>query len=511
MAELFTLSLTDNTETINFIGTTFKVVDGGFDIGMPQTVKTLSEIRPGFFKLASKRSKYRTAKLTFAIHGATREAVLTSLAQLERVLNNIESQEWMTDTTRGQLSYAFDGASQMTYFEVYAGDLKMPADLLSIRVAHAVDGSGFYIQDISLKLYLSPVGYGLSIFSQPGASQAIPLNNPSQGTKTTGWIEVGNLANDSGVENWVEIASTDVPGGQPYVTSLQAYVSSSYDNLFNVYIGKVLSPFPTDSHLVYETEATASFGQGCDYYSGSLWTQFTGTYALGGYYRERTSTTTSDYGDFSFPHFGWYMPDTMAAGMYLPFAHGYGIMRSGNAGTHSLALGLRNYYRWGLYTVPEPQGYSSNYSHYRMTPIQLPPSNPTLKSYGTALSDDLMLAYYAALSVDGTSWVINLDYVMLLPINHGLRVWRIRRAPNEVETSTMVDNTFSGIHYNLGQTTGDVWQGFNPTMQPIQLTPNKTQRLYFNSRGYDNSFARERNRMMMVKLWGVPTFETLAY
>ena len=180
----FTLSLTDLYETVNFLdGTTYEVANGGFDIGMPKKVRELTEIRPGFWKLIKEQSQYREATITLAVHGSTRTAVIAAINKIERIIASING-ELIGDYIRGQLSYAWDGASGTTYFEVYAGDVILPSDVLSVEKVHAVDDAGYYVPEISVKLYMSPVGYGYSIHGQTPA--AIQIFNSGTGKTTSG-------------------------------------------------------------------------------------------------------------------------------------------------------------------------------------------------------------------------------------------------------------------------------------------------------------------------------------
>ena len=61
MTELFTLTLSDNNESVDFIGSIFKVKDGGFDIGTVEADRLLYKVRPGFFRLAQKERKFRNS------------------------------------------------------------------------------------------------------------------------------------------------------------------------------------------------------------------------------------------------------------------------------------------------------------------------------------------------------------------------------------------------------------------------------------------------------------------
>jgi hypothetical protein len=489
---VFTLELTDDAETVDFMdGTVFKVIDGGFDIGMPASVKQLTEVRPGFYRLSKSKKQYRIATITFSIHGATRTAIFTSLAKLERILNSIEGQEWISDTTRGELSYAFDGATTVTYFEVYAGDLKMPDDMLSVRVAHAEDDDGYYIQDLELKLYLSPVGYGLSIYDEP--TTEVPLLNPSIGAKTTGGVIVKNLGGTSNYP-YVEIHSSDVPGAQPYVTKLQVVPQATgFSSFYELYIGKVLTPFPTLSHLVFDSHLNIySLLGGSNTSNGS---------ALGGSYKSVTISSAPSGAFNTFASYAWEFP-TSLTGMFLPFSVGF---NGSSISPIYMAFGIDDYTTYGIRSITEVMTYAaSTVGHFRMPAIQLPPTNPRLGEFGT-LHEDLWVGVWYGFGATGTH---EFDYIYVLPINNGVRVWMNRKSPGS--GNLMVDDNWSGVHYNKNTSTSKVWQGFGVGMQPIKLTPGKTQRLYFASRGAESSI-NERARQLEIRLWSVPAFETLAY
>jgi len=487
MAELFTLLVTDNSESIDFISSTFKVADGGFDIGTPESVRELTEIRPGFFRLVKNQKKYRTATITFAIHGATRPAVLTSLAKLERVITSIESQEYITDTARGQLAYAFEGASQQTYFEAYAGDIVTPTNLLSVEVAHAQDGSGYYIPGLQLVLYLSPQGYGLSIYDEPGSGLEIPLYNPTVASAQTGGVNVKNPG--TGNYSYVQIDADDVMGAQPYITVIELVgQSSGWSAWQRVYIGKQHYPYP--SQLVFDDSDVAG---GAD--PGSV---VSNVNANDGQYR--TNTYSGEYIG-TFADYTWAVPSGMR-GMFYAFLVNY-LAAEPNA---QFAVGIDDYVRYGIRSISEyVQPASSTQRHLPIAPIQLPPVGLDVEDFGT-LHEDLWIGVFTRANslASGYSW----DYMHLLPISNGVRVWVRRRNPGH--TVLNVDNPWRGLVYNKDTSTGKVWSGFYGMMPPLTITPGKDQRFYFAFPGLSTS-PDERDREFQVKIWGIPTFSTLAY
>ena len=510
MTELFTLTLSDNNESVDFIGSIFKVKDGGFDIGTVEADRLLYKVRPGFFRLAQKERKFRKATIDFSIHGATRSSVLASLAKLERIITSIEDQTNLTRTTRGQLSYAFDGATSKTYFEVYSAEIRQPSDLLSVRVAHAVDGSGYYIQDIQVTLYLSPVGYGLSIFTSILSSNELPIKNASTPTKTTGGINIGNFGNDSGYSSYIEVDDTDIPGGQPWVTAISMRWTSSISYMHHVYFGRHVYPYPTTSHLILSSEASGSSylmqaNTGTDFSTRTYDTD-----ALDDYYLTR-SFTYFPQGDLYYPELYWILPSLFTTGRYLPFWVGF-LGNVNFTAEFTRSFGIWQYSDWGIEYVPEHiTDILTSQNHYRCAPLPIPPANPAVTTYGTPLKGGLWIGFAVAMggATSGTG-TFDFDYGYLLPITDGLRVWNMRETPNPT-TETIIDDNWQGKYYGVDTST-NVWQSYIPSMTPISLSPAKDQRIYITTvGGVQTPQGYERNVTAVARLYGVPTFETLAY
>jgi len=481
MSQLFTLKLSDNVDTINFMASPFFVMDGGFDISLPRVKRELVATRPGFYLPLISDFEWREAKLRFEIRGASRSAILQSLGRIERLLRNIAARARITAGRRGELSYTWEGATDLTYFEVYGGDIAFPTDVLSVAKIHAKENGQYYIPEIELTLYLSGLGFGTSIFSD--TLTEVPLFNPSVGAKQTGGVRVQNPGN--GQYSYVEIAGVDLPGSQPLITKIRLTSDTPYSTWQLLYLGLQATNWPVN--VVYDDTALV-------YQSGFSITADAN--ANGGQYRSRAFSANT----FSFfSQMEWSVSDAIsnAAIMFFAFLHTWSGVPSG----FQVAVGIDDYVTYGIryqgdYVVPS----STTQKNVPIGPIQIPPTEELVR-YGT-LNPDLWFGLWFATDTAGTMTV---DYLSLLPIGNGMRIWRGRTS---ALTGDLYDDGWRGQEYRVSSTP-NVANPFYGLMEPLKLEPGITQRIYFTSAGSQTALS-ERQRAFVARVYVVPTYSLLA-
>lgn len=492
---LFTLQLSDNIETVNFLGTTppcVKVENGGFDISMPRKRRELVVLRPGFYVPIVDEEEFRESKITFSVvanEGAPggRDAILLELHKIERILRRLSARSRIGAGRRAELSYTWEGASQATFFEVYGGDLSLPSDILSIEKMFKLDKDGHLVlPNIELKLFLSAKGYGISIYSD--SLVAIPLINPSIGAKTTNPVRVQNPG--YGQYNYVEINEADVPGSAPYITKLTVKSDTPYSAWTSLFIGHKVTPFSTKTWYDADENVKSILG--------SLVSQTGANSSTGG-----TGQVISTSPNYSVPQisafstWAWSL-SAQTVGMFYAFMHGWTTFPN----LMQISVGIDDYVTYGI-------RFQEDYTK-ASTPtvplgvLQLPPPGLNLGDYGT-LHPGLWLGLWTA--IDPGSFSFKLDYVSLLPVDNGLRIWRAR---TDALTGTMVDDDWRGLNY-LKNVSNQVYTPFFTLLQAIKLEPKQTQRLYFTSIGNQDQSSTERQRALTIQLHAVPCFQTLAY
>jgi len=493
---LFTLSLTNNSETIDFLdSTTFKVMDGGFDIGTPSNKRTLAPIREGFYIPLNSPASYRESTIKFSIHGTTRSNCISSLQKLQRIINSIHRREFIEQGRRGQLSYAWSGATNVTYFEVFGADfIEQPDDILSVEKIHRNIGGDYVIPDLKIKLYLSAVGYGLSIYS--AVTNELQLSTAYESAKTGG-VGIENAGNDTGNSNWVQIASTQVPGSSPYIIKLYLQSGSTYSLWNTMYI----------THQIGDTSKLTIFDvqDGTDLIGGI------GSLVTDDYANYNSAKTTRKYfqipidGDDGFYSqeivFGWDLPNQI--GTFLALLHSTSQKFSTSV-AYRFALGYSSY--WD-HVINYDWISSANYYMLPLGIVTLPPGDKDIYQAGNI--ESLKMGFGLNGSPNGgVGYNTYVDYLELMPANNGVRILTNKTQVGSTNTGIFIDDYWQGLAYYLR--TGGYVSNIVPLMSPIFLEPATTQRLYFHSCGYENHGTVERGREFTVKLYAVPTYETLA-
>lgn len=473
------LKFYDGTTTINFLGTIYKVHDGGFNISTPRTTRDFAQTRSGFYIPVKIRKTYREAEISFEVVGATRAEILSSLQTIERMLDRLDRRKRPYAGQRAEMQYGWDGSAGITYFEVFGGELEYPDDLLSVEKLHKIENDKYVVPECKLTLYLSPQGYGLSVHST--SMTEIPLDNSSIGAKATGGVTIKNPA--SGNENWVDIVAADVAGQGPMITKITLASGGTYEDWNMLFMGLCVSPQPSkvrfeESELVDTPSGTSTAG-------GS-----------GGFHLVYPySGTVPSYPGLS--DYRWQLTEN-TTGLFYGFWHSYGGMNA----DHQYALGVDDYTTWQIKHLGQFYRPRNDQGILPVGSIQLPPVDPAVMATGLALNPDLEVAFFIGKEAESD---INLDFLYLMPINDGLRVLV---AHGNSTVGTTVDDDWTGALY-LIDGSNELVVPFFGVSSPIRLVPNKNQRLYFNACSF-SATTSEKDRTMTVRVYGVPTYNTLA-
>jgi hypothetical protein len=481
----FTLKLYSEGTHINFLSDPYQLVEGGFDIGTPEVKREFGVLRPGFFIPTMEEYSCREATIKFNIVGSTRGDILSSLREVQMKLRQASQRQKFGSGERLELIYGWPGASGYTYFEVYGGDWKYPSDLLSAGMIHYKNSDGNYVlPELELKLYLSPQGYGLPLASSP---IQVPLWNPSVGanssSKTTNWVTTSINTNP-----WVEVNALDLDmGSTPLVTRIEVKNGASWSTWKYLYIG--VDAYP---HL-YTYKMNAADIESGEYTYSTYNDGYSGQYA---------KWTFGSNGIVPNQAWALWPYSTQISAMLYVFWIGYDTLPT----YYSMSVGYQDFTSSGIFLMSDfvrPSGLSP------IAPlgvIQMPPVNPDIIADGS-LGPDIRVGVFAGKDATGGTTYLTLDSLLFLPVTNGLRIWQGR---SNALVGVNVDDGWHGLEYNYDELTPGFknvpWIGM---LEPIKLEPRLTQRLYFVGVGELN-FGTEVTRQLPVKLYVVPTYETMA-
>ena len=501
MAQIFTLSITNNTETVNLLDTTnYQVQDGGFDIGLPSSSKNYTYKRYGpWYEPSSMQYGPRNARITLRIFGATRGAVIANINKIERILHSAEGRSEHDNGARVELKYAWEGATNLTYFEVLGGEVVLPGDALSIAKMFVQKDGVYYIPDIEIQLDLSPFGYGLSLYSTPSTANELAIYSVATGAIQKGGVLVKNPY--AGNSNYVQIYGADLPGEQPYITKIivnGVNATSAYSKWEQFFMGLKVTPYPTTTLFEGEdfdggtpTPSTRA-RTGASNNSVAYWTTTTGA-----------SPQFSDI----FPAIYWSIDPSSSRGTFLAFMQSWNVLYS----THAhFAIGVYDYVQNGYRYISDwvnPR--TAAFYHMPIGVVQLPPEDGIIGiasgTYPTGLG------IFFSMDSGQSSVETEVDFLSLLPINNGLRTW-VQRGVNSVTDleGDLTDDSWLGINYLKRYDTATVTTPFIGMLDPLKLEPSVDQRIYFDSVGTGVGSV-EGPRSYRVQVFAVPTFKLLAY
>jgi len=477
MAQLFNLSVSDGSDTLTFFstsqgsGTRYQLADGGFQVGLPQASRDFGVLRPGIGIMINESYSARECTILFSIYATSRSGAVSQVHRVNNLLKNVSQRARTGRGERVELKYAWEGAGNATYLEVYGGELIFPDELWSVEGIHGEIYGEYVVPNLVLKLWLSPDAWKISPRST--SMTAVPLSN-SYGSNNTSGLRVKNTGT-----NYVTISGGSVDGDAP--CPIKVTVDPGDANYYNydyLYMGlqRELTGYPTN--LFYDSAS-------CVRASGST---FGGGY--GGSYRALS------FGGSSVPIFQQYSWEyNNTKGLFLAITtHN---RQNLNPNYTAWSMGFDDYVTYGIRVQSDWHEGSYSYSTVCGV-IDLPPGAPELASLGT-FHEDLWIGTWIATTQACT---VYMDYIEFLPIGDGVRMWVCREATGG---GSAVDDGWQGLEYVSGG--GKVWLPFHGALEPLKLVPGVNQRIYFKTIGTANY--QEHNREIKVRVSYVPAYRTM--
>lgn len=524
MSQLFTLRITDNISTVDFLSDTTRVLDAGFDIGMPSVKREYYAPRPGFYMPMVEDYQFREARLRFFAYGNTRNDVIATFNKIERIIRQGARRVKIVTERRAELVYTWEGSDNITYFEIYGGELILPQNILSVEKIHKKVGSK-YMVEAELVLTISALGYGISVNSIE--MPEIPLWNtsvwyhprfPHRDAPRLGGIYIAQPGSMVRPSNWIQIRPEDVPGDMPLITKLVLTPCGSQSTKDWTYIGLQVASqedwFPPRVSLVWDDTGPWAW------WHTEGWTQVTQSGAYGGYYHKKEITTDNYLTDIDNPEWIFNFGFKFEGGqqiLFLPFWHGYNgnDMAGYDPVFYSIGFSYMDPYNrhnwrsaWSARTID---------MYRNVTPLApLPvPMQQELVNYGEAEIYSQFALWMTKKEALPAGKYIDLDYISMLPITHGLRMWHYRayEGSSDSHQGYWIDDDWLGTtlwkrYYAPSEGLyGDVRNALDGFMKPIKLEPGRLQRLYFTHIGAD---AGNPDWVYRVQLFAVPTYMMLA-
>lgn len=466
MTQPFLLKITNGTETADFISAEFKLVDGGFDVGTPEVQRSMYEYLMDRMIPVMENYGPRAATIEFEAHGATRADVLASIQKIERIV--LFANEQFYFNKRVELQWAWEGSTDITYFEILSGDPVLSPDTMSVEKMHETRDGNIVLGGLRLSLQLSPFGYNVSPVS--GSMTEIPLKNALQPSKATGGCPI-NFPWESQT-NYVEVEAADVPGGGRLLTRIEASSGSPYEIWNQMFIGHRVSPFPTGA-LLFEGEnaGIGTHGAGSSNQSHPN--------ASNNSYKQLSVGPASPFLATVFKTYYWTL-DKQQIGTFLAFAHFFDSPDNAlwfTAGQTFYTDENRNSVNKWRKVVPGDTALPLGI-------IQNPPDFRSLNALGDGDQYGYLFSFHHGHDTLSGSENINLDFTYLLPVDHGLRVWVSRGSTTDASrTGKFVDDGFLGLNYIKRSDNNLLQTNWFTLYDPIRLYPNRDQRLYFNAIG----------------------------
>jgi len=256
----FKLLLKDDTNSVDFLGTAYRLRDRGFDLWTPKKKQVWGgeSVYSHGSQLVTSTFENRRLRMWFQVTGATRDELASNVSAIENLLEKARQRSIEQTGSRVEIQYQWDGSSGVTYFEVIDGELRWPNDVMSVEQVHQKDEKGNYIiTDFYLVLVISPFGYPISPVSGSPTELAISNGN---GSGQTGGLKVWNHDDAAtGHDNWVEIDGSDFKGDfEAKVKLILEADSGEAEKTSKIYIG-VRKGDLTFKHILEDADASGTF------------------------------------------------------------------------------------------------------------------------------------------------------------------------------------------------------------------------------------------------------------
>lgn len=479
----FIVKLLDDTESVDFLSTSYELADAGLVIELPEPKEVWGgdSIYANGAQLVMQTYNNAKATLTVNVHGATRDTLLDNVTKINRIIERAKQRSITESGSRVEFQYRWDSATRTTFYEVISGKVTWPENVMSVEQVHQQDASGnWVIYDIEVELVLSPFAYPISpVSGTPALVNLTKTNSPTPGTTKT-----VNNALESLVENWVEISSAQLVGSHPGVTKLTLRSGSGLaEGTSRVYIGcHVGGAFRSnldDSEAVFRiggVTPTTDTNSNKDTYSSLV----------------HTSTDETVLAK-------WNLSAAEVAQMVGPFRF-FGRTKdlsywSTNA-NYRIGVSYNGTY---LYKSEWRSPVETTVTLFDFGTIFLPPwSGSIINPAG------LTIELLGMLKLAGTE-TLKLDYISLLPQDGGYRVLDFRGGAM-AQNDNLVDDGWSKAVYHEA---GGLRTGLAFALMPsITLQPGKTHRFYFLMEG--SAHSSEISRTLDVSIGVVPAYMVIA-
>lgn len=255
----FKLLLKDDTNSIDFLSTAYKLRDRGFDLWTPKKKQVWGgeSVYSHGSQLVTSTFENRRLRMWFQVTGATRDALASNISAIENLLEKARKRSIEQTGSRVELQYQWDGSSGITYFEIIDGELRWPRDTMSVEQVHQTDENGNYIiTDFYLTFICAPFAYPISPVSGSPTELAISNGNGDN----TGGLKVWNHDDAAtGHDNWVEIDGSDFAGDfEAKVKLVLEADSGEAEKTSKIYIG-VRKGDLTFKHILEDDDASSNF------------------------------------------------------------------------------------------------------------------------------------------------------------------------------------------------------------------------------------------------------------
>lgn len=153
--------INENSETVDFLAglsSGFLLDNGGLFIGPPNYDDVFMDTISGR-ELIDRNYQDREIEIRFEMVGVSRDAIVTNIVKLNRMLTHASDYRMFGSGWRTNLHYRIDNAGDNVYFNVLAGVFELPGNLMSVENILQREGTNYVIRGCSLKLITKPIAY----------------------------------------------------------------------------------------------------------------------------------------------------------------------------------------------------------------------------------------------------------------------------------------------------------------------------------------------------------------
>ena len=473
------LKLNDGTESVDFLGATYRLANGGLNIELPKPKEVWGgdSIYAHGSQLMMQTYDNAKAILTFSIHANTRDNLLASVTKINRIIEKAKLRSIQESGARVELQYAWEGASTVTYYEVISGSLRWADDIMSVEQVHQKDEKGnWVIWDFELELIIYPFAFPISPVN--GSVSLVNIYNSVSPTPATTKL-VGNRQ-ETGTDNWIEVSGASIAGSHPAIANLSMLSESG--------LGEGTSKIYVGCH-VGGSVRTMLDDFDCSFRIGSA-ISLDDTNSNKDKYSPLVFTSTTEVALAK-----WTLSAAEVQAMNGPFRF-FGRTKDlsywDTNANYAIAI---SYNGTRLYRTDWMSPIETTMTLLDFGTIFMPPWTGTITN-ATGLTVELL-----GFRKTAGSTTINLDYVFMMPQDGGYRVYEMR-GTHMLEDELIVDDGWNRVVYHqtvAGNRTGLAFA----LMQPFSLRPAQNHRFYFLMEG--SSRSSEISRSLTVSLGLVPS------